>query len=539
MSSYRVCAVLVMFLAFAFPVRAEAFGHYWSYGFGTGLLSDAAVDATGNIVVIGEYFTSIDFGGGPLPTPDLYGDACIAKFTASGAHLWSKNIGGFDAQLARFVRIDPDGDIVIAVEFLSEIDFGGTVHEATGHVDIYLAKLDPNGNRIWSKNFGDAGNNSGISGLGIDDLGSVYLAAWGGDIDYGGGPLSLDADVHIVKFDPAGNHVWSYGHGHAWPNLAGARSLAVDPTGNVTVTGDFEGTVDFGGPTLTSVGSDDIFLVRFDANGAHLWSQGFGDAGSHPLQIVGSNDAGGSYLTVELAGSIDFGGGQLTSVGGSDIFLAKFDGNGAHVWSKRFGDASGQSARTMAVTPAGEVFLAGTNTGTLNFGSGPLLSNGSFLARFSSAGSHVSSQDFGNSCTPMAVAVDPWANPIMAGDKNGATDFGGGPIAQIGSTDIFLVRFAPTTTAVSSSSRNALDVRAFPNPFNPGTTITYRVPAPGRASVRVFDAAGRLVETLVDGELRTAGSHVVDYRARGSSGVYFVRVDTGGESVTTKVVLLK
>ena len=84
-----------------------------------------------------------------------------------------------------------------------------------------------------------------------------------------------------------------------------------------------------------------------------------------------------------------------------------------------------------------------------------------------------------------------------------------------------------------------LEVIAFPNPFNPATTITYTVPALGRVSVHVFDVAGRLMETLVDDELRTAGPHAINYQARGSNGAYFVRVDAGGESVTTRVVLLK
>jgi hypothetical protein len=71
-------------------------------------------------------------------------------------------------------------------------------------------------------------------------------------------------------------HLWSQRFGdttyqHGW-------SVTFDPSGNVAITGTFAGTVDFGGDPLTSSGWRDIFLAKFDASGAHLWSQRFGDA---------------------------------------------------------------------------------------------------------------------------------------------------------------------------------------------------------------------------------------------------------------------
>jgi hypothetical protein len=292
---------------------------------------------------------------------------------------------------------------------------------------------------------------------------------------------------------------------------------------------------------LTSVGEDDIFLARFDAGGAHVWSQGFGDANDHsPVQNVATDGAGNIYLSGEFSGTVDFGGGSLTSAGQGDVFAAKFSPGGEHQWSERFGDASSQGAAAMAVTPSGELFIAGWNLGTLNLGALPTLTNGGYLARFSSEGEPVSSAGYGTAVTVRTVVVDSWGNLLMAGDKSATADFGGGPLAQVGSVDVFLVKLGQTATAVPDyPSRDALDLRVHPNPFNPTTRITYTLPEAGPVRLRVLDAAGRLVERLVDDDHHDAGSYTLHYRASGASGVYFVCIDAGGNRRVRKAVLLK
>ncbi len=83
-----------------------------------------------------------------------------------------------------------------------------------------------------------------------------------------------------------------------------------------------------------------------------------------------------------------------------------------------------------------------------------------------------------------------------------------------------------------------------PNPFNPSTTIRYDLPAPGRVELAVYNAAGRRVANLIDGDLEPGGHTAtwngVDEAGRPvASGVYFFRLTHGGESVTRKGVLLK
>ena len=100
------------------------------------------------------------------------------------------------------------------------------------------------------------------------------------------------------------------------------------------------------------------------------------------------------------------------------------------------------------------------------------------------------------------------------------------------------------STAVDPLPSALTVARNVPNPFNPRTEIVFSLPRDGRASLKVFDVAGRLVRTLIDGDL-TAGEHVAvwngetDAGGRAASGVYFYRVDAGGESSTRKMMLVK
>ena len=119
-----------------------------------------------------------------------------------------------------------------------------------------------------------------------------------------------------------------------------------------------------------------------------MWSRGFGDTGNDVGFSVGLDGAGNVFITGEFEGSVDFGGGLLTSAGGRDIFLAKYDTSGTHLWSQRFGDSRGDQGFGVGVDGTGNVFITGWFQGTVDFGGGPLTSAGSFdifLAKFGDA----------------------------------------------------------------------------------------------------------------------------------------------------------
>jgi hypothetical protein len=124
-------------------------------------------------------------------------------------------------------------------------------------------------------------------------------------------------------------------------------------------------------------------------------------------------------------------------------------------------------------------------------------------------------------------------------------DFGGGPLTSAGADDSFLTRLnAWPLTAATPADLGTASMHAFPNPFNPSTTLEASIPGGGRATLTVHDAGGRRVATVFDGVLPAGAtalrwSGVTDAGRRVSSGVYFARLEYPGGAITRKLVLLK
>jgi hypothetical protein len=154
-----------------------------------------------------------------------------------------------------------------------------------------------------------------------------------------------------AAFATAPTHLWSLRAGGVPDD--GGRGVVFDGAGNVYVTGGFQGTADFGGGNLVSAGSTDIFLAKYDANGAHVWSQRFGDSDAQSGGSLAVDGSGNVYFAGWFWRSVDLGGGVLVTAGLADVCLSKFDPDGNHAWSRRFGGIEGEDVSPIAVDGAG------------------------------------------------------------------------------------------------------------------------------------------------------------------------------------------
>ena len=126
-------------------------------------------------------------------------------------------------------------------------------------------------------------------------------------------------------------HLWSQHFGAQGSSTRGF-AITTDPWGNVIVAGSFSGSVGFGGGNLVAEGTD-VFLAKYTPAGVHLWSQKFGGAAADQAYAVAVDGEGYIFVTGYFQGIADFGGNALVSQGGNDMFVAKYNSVGDHVWS--------------------------------------------------------------------------------------------------------------------------------------------------------------------------------------------------------------
>ncbi len=431
------------------PPPPTGLTHRWSKGFGDGQGQAAravAFDTSGNVIVTGYFGGALDFGGGALTSAGQT-DVFVAKLDTAGNHLWSKRFGDGEYQSIRTVAVDVQGNVFVAGYFEGTVDFGGGTLTSAGDGDIFFAKFESDGAHLWSKRFGDV-DKQGAFSVAIDGSGDVLLAGYfGGAVDFGGGALTSAgaSDIFVARFKSDGSHLWSKRFGDG--DYQYAYAVAVDASGNVFVTGQFAGTADFGGDPLTSTGDADIFIAKFGSDGSHLWSKNFGDGSYQGAYTLALDAVGNVTIAGSFQGAVDFGGGTLTSAGWEDIFVAAFGPDGAHVWSKSFGDGGDQSAEAVAVDASGNAIVTGYFYGAVDFGGGALASSGGwdiFVAAFGPDGAHLWSKRFGNANHQAADAVGIHASGsvILAGYFSGFVDFGGGAVTSAGGDDVFVAKFA-------------------------------------------------------------------------------------------------
>ncbi|WP_437815716.1 SBBP repeat-containing protein [Sorangium sp. So ce1078] len=372
--------------------------HLWSKRFagaGNQFAMALAVDPAGGVVVAGRAFGSVDLGGGVLVSHGA-DDVFVAKLDAAGEHVWSKLFGGAGADRCDRIAVDPEGNVLVAGGFHSSVDFGGRALTSAGMRDAFVLRLAPEDGRTLLAVRAGAEGDDYAHGIAADADGNLLVAGhFSGAIDLGGETHTSAGltDVFLAKLGPSGDHVWSSRFGGAEADEA--HDLAVhEATGDVVLTGTFASVIDFGGGPLTSAGGQDLFVARLSGAGAHVLSQRFGDAedqlftdfetGARASAAVDA--AGNIVLAGPLFGAADFGGGLLTSRGKTDVYLAKLGPSGDHLFSSLFGDAQTQVGLDVTAGSGTSVLLAGRFYGNVNFGQGALSGAGqgdAFLAKLS------------------------------------------------------------------------------------------------------------------------------------------------------------
>ena len=254
-------------------------------------------------------------------------DIYLIKIDANGNKLWDKTFGdsGFDNSYS--VQQTTDGGYIIA---------GGTTSFTNGDYDVYLVKTDANGNELWNKTFGSSGEDMGRSVQQTTDSGYIITGFTDGN---------CSDEVYLVKTDVNGNEIWNKTFG----------GTGFDEGYSVQQTND--GGYIISGKTLYF---DDynVYLIKTDSNGNELWNKTFGGFQEDVGNSIQQTSDGGYIIT---GSTLSFGNG------GIDVYLIKTDSNGNELWNKTFGGIQEDVGKSVQQTSDGGYIIAG---GTKSSGNG-------------------------------------------------------------------------------------------------------------------------------------------------------------------------
>lgn len=303
-----------------------------------------------------------------------------AAADAPGTLRWVRSLSSIEA----FGIADGPGGLVVAGAISAPADLGGGPLIPAGNADQVIAGINANdGSHLYSVRHGAAGQVSEFGFLHeVDGQGApmVYGVTYG-NVDLGLGPISggggPGADGYIGHYGP-GAPAWV--QRIVGPGEDKIVATALGPGNTVYGAGWFEQTTTFNGGQLTSVGGRDLFLARFNTfTGAVDLTKTYGGAGKDEMTSAASN--GGTLVIGGLFDdTIAFGGTAqpITSAGALDVWVAKLDASGAGVWAVRFGAANDDRDTGLAVDAAGDVYVVGSFHDQVAFGAINLVSKGGF-----------------------------------------------------------------------------------------------------------------------------------------------------------------
>ena len=295
-------------------------------------ICDIKVEADGSHHVVGTYRDTAMIGDSTFIAPDTRG-VFLAKCDSNSNFLYAQHIGEGKAALGG-IDSDVSGNTYVTGTLAGGMG-GTTIGDSmidAGSRFMYVVKHDMNGNFIWTRWSQRVQPNSGrAEGLDVvvDQGGNSYVIGSFQDSVNVAGQLIIsngDYDIFLAKFDMNGQLVWIRSFG-GLENDEG-RGVAVDPTGDVYITGLFEGDFTYSGQSVNHSGDQDIFIAKFDTDGNLQWLKDAGGGGDDVGMRIDVNNQNLVCVIGSFEEVASFESTSVTSNGDKDVFLAKYDSDG-------------------------------------------------------------------------------------------------------------------------------------------------------------------------------------------------------------------
>jgi hypothetical protein len=272
---------------------------------------------------------------------------------------------------------DVNGNTYIASNIYGNASFSGTALTGQSY-EIVLLKYDASGNLLLAESYGSSNNEVGCYLL-PDQAGNMYITGYFyGTMQLGSTSITSSGshDVFMAKLDPSGNPLWAVrAGGTSYDNAAG---IAFDNAGNVYVCGYYNNTATFGSQTLTSVGGDDMFVAKYNSNtGSNIWASSGHGPGTYDIAgKICYSSSGYLYITGQFDSTVTIGNNVLAGHGGYDAYIAQIDTAGNWGWAMDIGSTINEVAFGITATEKGSLLCTGY------FGSTCYFNNTSVLTSF-------------------------------------------------------------------------------------------------------------------------------------------------------------
>jgi len=449
-------------------------------------------------------------------------DMYLIRINPNGDTLWTKTYGGSEDDQGYALAQTLDSGLVIA---------GSTRSSGAGGSDVFLVKTDATGNALWQRVYGGVLDEQAFDVMELADHG--YIVA-GSTRSFGAGYL----DVYVVRTDSAGDTVWTRTFGGTDNDYA--RSLTENAAGEFLVLGT---TNSFG------AGQGDLYLVRINAQGESLCTRAYGGLADNRGYCIQSTSDGGYIIS----------GTSFFSLLDYEFLLVKLDSLYNEEWIQCNGSLNADCAYAVRSVRTGGYVYAG------NF------SFEMYLARTDTMGLNYWAQFYGGDYTDCAYSIEVTSDGgyIIAGVTN---SFGAGE------NDAYVIKIGPDPTNVAEAKEReigSLALSVYPNPFRTRIDIRYRIHVTGSSNhagqghdpaqrgfslarlrkpeglpcLKIFDATGRLVKQFnrlsakqfggIQPFNRITWSGTDEVGRKVPAGVYFIQLETEFLRETKKVTVLK
>jgi hypothetical protein len=341
------------------------------------------VSADGNIALTGYFNGTVDFNPGSAVnnlTATGNRDIFVLKLTSNGDYAWAHKFGSSLPDEGVATCFDPSGNVFVTGFFQETVDFNpgsATNNFSATSYDIFILKLDANGNYVWNIDLGGSPAEQGRA-IQCDASGNVYTSgSYASTLDFNpGAPTEFMSatgvdDIYLLKLTNDGNFIWSKKIGGISNEFA--LSIAIDFNGAAILGGHFASTTTFNSfpnVAVTSAGLDDAFVVKFNNDGSHAWTRTIGSTGYDRTQAVATDAQGNVYATGFFQGTVDLNpnaGVENFIANQEDCFVIKLSPNGDFINASVMGGAGSDYSYGIATDAIGGIYTCGAFTQTADF----------------------------------------------------------------------------------------------------------------------------------------------------------------------------